>query len=147
MLFRSVNNDVATSSVEVRETSRTTSRLGVNLQIAKRWYHAGLRFGLFESTGGVAADFYLFRDRFRASVEAFEWRGQGNSVRRIAHLKAYASILFFEHVYTMIGIDDPTRLDPATNRVNAAQNYFVGAGVSFNDQDLKALFGAAALAK
>ena len=46
----------------------------------------------------------------------------------------------------MVGIDDPLRLDPATGDVDDELNYFVGAGISFNDDDLRALFGLAALA-
>ena len=145
-----IDGDNSDQKVRVRETTRNTPALGINLQIAKRWYAGAIRFGLFESTGGVAADLYLFSDRFRWSVEAFEWKSRANEVRKVAHLKSYASILFFNHVYAMVGVDDPTRLDPADPNgklVNKELNVFVGAGVNFTDHDLKALFGAAALAK
>lgn len=142
-----IDGDASDQKTRIKETTRRQNQLAINLQIAKRWYNAAVRFGLFESSGGFAADYYLFRDRFRMTAEAFEWKGKGNDTRRVAHLKAYASVLFFNHLYTMAGIDDPTRLDPATGKVDQEKNYFIGAGVSFNDQDLKALFGAAALAK
>lgn len=32
-------------------------------QIAKRYYDLGLRGGIFESTGGIGADYYFFDDR------------------------------------------------------------------------------------
>lgn len=142
-----IDGDASDSTTRVKETIKRQSQLAINLQIAKRWYNAAFRFGLFESSGGMAADYYLFGDRFRFSAEAFQWKGKGNDTRRVAHLKAYASVLFFNHVYAMVGIDDPTRLDTATGKVDPDKNYFIGAGVSFNDQDLKALFGAAALSR
>ena len=57
------------------------------------------------------------------------------------------SIEEMETVLQSIGLDDPTRLDPATGGTNKQLNYFVGAGVNFTDQDIKSLFGLATLAK
>jgi phospholipid/cholesterol/gamma-HCH transport system substrate-binding protein len=124
---------------------RETARLRANLQIAQRWYFAQVRFGLFESAGGFGADFFALRDRLKLSFEAFDWKLTANDVRRVSHLKAYASILFFNHIYVMIGVDDPTRFDIETGKERGAQNYFAGAGFNFDDNDLKAVFGSAAL--
>jgi phospholipid/cholesterol/gamma-HCH transport system substrate-binding protein len=117
-----------------------------NLQVAKRWYNLAARVGLFETTGGFAGDYYLFRDRLRLTFEAFDWDTRDKTIRRTAHLKAYASVLFYNHIYILGGVDDPTRTDPDTGKANKEINYFVGAGLTFNDQDLKAIFGTAALA-
>jgi len=135
------------AKVRTRETTRTSKQLAFNLQFAKRWYNVALRFGLFESTGGFGGDIYFFRDRMRMAVEAFDWKSRDNAQRRVAHLKAYASVLFFNHISAMAGVDDITRLDQNTGKPLATPNYFVGAGLSFNDQDIKALFGAAAFAR
>jgi phospholipid/cholesterol/gamma-HCH transport system substrate-binding protein len=133
-----------TSSREIREIKEKAIKF--NLQFAKRWGLMGLRFGLFESTGGFGTDFYLFADRLRFTFEAFDWKSKQNEIRRVAHLKAYVSILFFDHLYLMAGVDDPTkyarRSDPSKLRKDST---FFGAGVTFNDEDLKALFGAAAV--
>jgi hypothetical protein len=67
-------------------------------------------------------------------------------MRRNAHLKAYASVLFYNHLYAMAGVDDPTRTDPETGKVDKKVNFFAGGGLTFTDQDLKAIFGTAALA-
>jgi len=82
----------------------------------------------------------------RLTAEVFHIDADNTEHRRTAHLRAYARILFFDHVYMMLGVDDPTRIDPATQRVAKDTNYFVGAGITFDDDDLKAIFGAAALA-
>ncbi|MFW7377641.1 MAG: MlaD family protein [Oligoflexus sp.] len=142
-----IATDPVTNETRIRERIRDEKSLRFNLQVAKRWNWIGARMGLFESKGGVAADVYMFRSRLRLSVEAFDFAGQNDDdVRRTAHLKVYASALFFNHIFTIIGIDDPTRIDPATGRVNKELNAYVGAGLNFTDQDLKSLFGIAAVA-
>ena len=128
-------------------TRRERDSIRFNLQIARKWYWAGVRFGLFESTGGLASDFYLLKDRLRFSLEAFDFAEKGSTIRKVAHLKTYVSALFYEHIYAMVGLDDPTRLDPDTGRTNKKPNYFMGVGVNFTDQDIKSLFGLATLAK
>jgi phospholipid/cholesterol/gamma-HCH transport system substrate-binding protein len=129
-----------------RITTSTKKALRFNIQFAKRWYAVALRVGMFESTGGLAADFYLWRDRIKFTMEAFDWRSKENEFRRVAHLKAYASVLFFNHIYMMAGIDDPTKYETRGDPTKLQKpNYFMGAGLTFNDQDLKALFGAAAI--
>ncbi len=140
-----VDDDPTTT--QTREIIQDRKSLRYNLQFAKRFGIAGLRFGLFESTGGFAADFYLFRDRLKVSAEAFDWKTKDNEFRRVAHLKAYASALFFNHVSAIVGVDDLTRLDPVTRIENKKPKYYFGAGLSFNDNDLRTLFGAAALAR
>lgn len=130
-----------------KETIRTENAIRFNLQFAKRWYNIAARFGLFESTGGLASDLYLFSDRVRFSVEAFDWKSKDNAIRRVAHMKAYTSVTFFNHLYAIGGVDDITKLETGTGKQDPKTNYFLGAGLSFNDQDLKAVFGAAALAK
>lgn len=137
------NGDNQTRTIESIEDKRA---LRFNLQFAKRWKWLGARMGLFESTGGVAADFFFLRDRLRLTVEAFEFAGEDDRERRAAHLKAYASVLFFDHLVAMAGIDDPTRLDPRTGQRDKDPNFFFGAGLTFNDQDLKAFFGLATVA-
>jgi phospholipid/cholesterol/gamma-HCH transport system substrate-binding protein len=133
-------------TVSTNETIRREKALRFNLQVAKRWHFFTARFGLFESSGGIASDVHLFDDVVRLTVEAFDWDTQDKAVRRNAHLKAYASVLFYNHVYVMGGVDDPTRTDPETGKVTKKVNWFAGAGLTFTDQDLKAIFGTAALA-
>ncbi len=127
-----------------KESIKKEGALRYNVQFGKRWYFAALRFGLFESSGGAATDLYLFRDRFRFSFEAFNFKSTDNPARRTAHFKSYASILFFNHVYALAGVDDITRLNKNTGKIDTP-NYIYGAGLSFNDDDIKALVGAAAL--
>ncbi|MCX6119968.1 MAG: MlaD family protein [Proteobacteria bacterium] len=133
---------------KTRERVSERKALKINLQMAKRWYFFTARIGLFDSTGGVATDMHFFSDKLQLSLEAFDWKTYKNEWRRVARLKTYASILFFNHIYAMVGADDLTRhRNPMTYERQKGPVAFGGMGLTFNDQDLKSLFGAAALAK
>ncbi|MEZ4743019.1 MAG: MlaD family protein [Bdellovibrionota bacterium] len=141
-----------TEDANTENTTTTTSMskaLKFNLQFAKRWYFTQVRFGLFESTGGLATDFFGLNDKLRLTLEAYDWDNDF-TIRRTAHFKAYLSILFFNHIYAMVGVDDPSKKvdDPTDENFGKSRgldNYFIGAGLRFKDDDLKAIFGTAAL--
>mgnify|MGYP001202911302 CR=1 FL=1 len=144
-----LSRDTLTTTLEdgtVREKIKEEKAIRFNAQIGRRWHWAAVRFGLFESSGGIGGDFYAFSDSFRLTMEAFDFAGQDSEFRSFAHLKAYVSALFYNHIYAIVGVDDPTRKDAVTGEADENLNYFFGAGVSFNDDDLRALFGLAAIA-
>lgn len=128
------------------ETSSEDKALRFNVQFAKRWYNLTMRFGLFESKGGVASDVHLFDNRLSLTVEAFDWNSGEATSRHLAHFKAYAKILLLDHITMIAGIDDPLRIDQATSRIREDINYFFSAGFTFNDNDLKGFLGTSALA-
>lgn len=141
-----VDDDKNGTVTRQKEYIKERKAIRFDAQIARRWHWAAIRFGLFESTGGIAGDFYALDDRLRFTVEAFDFAGSDEEFRTFAHLKAYASALFYNHIYAIVGIDDPTEKDPDTGERKKKLNYFLGAGVKFNDDDLRAIFGLAAVA-
>jgi len=130
-----------------RTSTLAYDRLRFNIQVAQRWHAAQLRFGLFESSGGLAADVFALRDRVSLSVEGSEFKFTKNDVRRAAHLKTYLNVLFTNHIYAMIGYNDPTRFNVETGEELGQDALFGGAGFNFDDNDLKAVFGTAALVR
>lgn len=116
--------------------------LRINAQFSKRFSLLGVRVGIFESYPGLAADAYLFKDRFVASVEAFNFTdAETNNARQgpggYARLKAYGNINFSNNFYFTGGVDNLGR-DPGPIP-------FVGAGLKFTDEDFKAIIGAASI--
>jgi phospholipid/cholesterol/gamma-HCH transport system substrate-binding protein len=101
--------------------------LKFSAQIAKRYYDIAFRGGLFESTGGLAIDYYFFDDRLTFSMEAFDFDPDRN-----AHLKFKADFTPFQHIYLIAGYDDFI-----SNQ--GKESFFVGAGISFSDEDIKSL--------
>jgi len=117
------NGITTTEHIEKNEKNE----IKFSAQIAKRYYDLGLRGGIFESTGGFAFDYYLFKDRLTFSLEAFDFDSDSN-----AHLKFKADFTPFKHLYITSGFDDFI-----SNEGN--ESFFIGAGINFLDDDLKTL--------
>lgn len=121
--------------------------LRFNLQIGKRWRDLELRLGLFESTGGIAADYYLFKDRIKLGVEAYEWNISETSHfdnRKYAFFRTYLNINLLSNLYVIGGLNDFSKEDAWK-----AKKYplFIGAGFNFSDKDLKSILGISSLAR
>jgi len=119
--------DTTTNGTTTRTVENDKDALKFSAQIAKRYYDIGLRGGLFESTGGVGLDYYLFSDRLTFSLEAFDFDPDRN-----AHLKFKADYRPFKHIYITSGFDDFISDE-------GKESFFVGAGISFADDDIKSL--------
>ena len=99
----------------------------------KRFYWLGLRFGIIEGTGGVGANMYLLEDRLEVLIDLNRF---GEEERR-PRIKGLALLEVVPHIYLHGGSDD--FFNPGT------VDYFLGAGVRFNDDDLKTLFAVTPL--
>ena len=98
----------------------------INAQIAKRYYDFTVRAGIIESTGGAGADYYLFKDKAKLSLEAWDFNRSSTP-----HLKASASYDFFKHLFLVAGGDDLSSKE--------RRSFFAGGGIKFEDEDLKYL--------
>lgn len=106
------------------------NRISFSAQLAKRWDNLVLRGGLFESTGGVGVDYFLWDDRLQLLFEAFDFDKDDNP-----HLKAGAKLYFLRNFYASIGMDDFARAD--------RRSFYAGLGFYFTDEELKYLLTSA----
>jgi phospholipid/cholesterol/gamma-HCH transport system substrate-binding protein len=116
-----------------RETTvTTTDEFKFSAQLARGWQATPWmlvygRFGIMESSGGLGADLVLFEGReLEIKTDVFDFTANRNP-----RLRAYAAYEFFEYAYIMGGVDDVLNQD--------RRDYFIGLGLEFNDEDLKAL--------
>jgi phospholipid/cholesterol/gamma-HCH transport system substrate-binding protein len=100
------------------------NKISFSAQMAKRWDNLVLRGGLFESTGGVGLDYFLWDDRLQLLFETFDF-GRDDT----PHLKAGARLHFLENFYASIGLDDFAH--------NDRRSFYAGLGFHFTDEDLK----------
>lgn len=144
-----------TTTTVVDENGRTTTRqedipedVGLfryNLQIAQRFGFVAVRLGLFASSGGVATDWYAFNDRVVGTVEMSQFGGSPvpsdthYGTRGPFNLKAFANVFITPNLFITGGVDGMV--------INDNPFPFIGAGISISDDDIKGLFGVAALAK
>jgi phospholipid/cholesterol/gamma-HCH transport system substrate-binding protein len=140
------NNSQTGTSSETKVT--LTEQLRFTLQFGKRVGLSpntaiGGRFGIKESTGGIAGDLYLFRDRLLLSIDIFD--AKANRYPRIKATAQYA--VWQRNLFMIAGVDDLANYTRSTGG-GALFDYFVGAQLVFNDEDLRALllFGGGAAA-
>jgi phospholipid/cholesterol/gamma-HCH transport system substrate-binding protein len=91
------------------------------------WLGITGRFGLIESSGGIGMNLILLQNRsLEVNADLFDFGEDVNP-----RLRTFATWNFFSFAYIAGGLDDimnPRRRD-----------YFIGAGIRFDDEDLKAI--------
>lgn len=118
---------------KVEQVTRKKNDILFGLQFGKRFDRLAFRVGLFESSFGVACDFYvpLQTDKVHwiTSLEAFDFQGNNRLDDDRPHIKWINKAFFMKTFYTSFGIDD------IYSRGSASP--FWGGGIRFGDDDLK----------
>ena len=118
-------------------------------QFAKRFSWFTLRYGLKESTGGIGADFdWTFGGRnLRLSADVFD-----ATFDDYPRVKLAAAFEIIRHLYVLGGVDELLNTPETLNIIKGTsgvpiqfdefhygRDYFLGAMLRFNDEDLAAL--------
>jgi phospholipid/cholesterol/gamma-HCH transport system substrate-binding protein len=127
------SDDPSKPVVTRTEEVKVTDDFKFSFMFAKRVSFATFRFGIKENTGGLGLDLAFFRDRLMLSTDIFDF--QANVFPR---LKLSASWMFYPRLYLVAGTDDVLNARARTG-AGGGRDYFVGAMLMFNDQDLKSL--------
>jgi phospholipid/cholesterol/gamma-HCH transport system substrate-binding protein len=145
--FREASTTVTNSSERgfVSETTvKTSEKLRISFQFGKRLGAIAGRFGIKESTGGVGTDVFLFDDRLTLSADLFDTR---SNVR--PRLTGRGSLAVYKrNVFLTGGVDDVMNYTRVPGLGGQFFDWFFGAHLVFNDEDLKSLlfFGGGAAA-
>ncbi|RLB53689.1 MAG: MCE family protein [Deltaproteobacteria bacterium] len=116
-------DDEPASYTETRITTNDDFRF--SLQFAKRIAFATFRFGVIESTGGIGADIHLFDDDLEMNIDIFAFGD--NTFPRLRARIAYEIV---SRLWILGGVDDA---------INETADFFLGAQLRFNDEDLKSI--------
>jgi phospholipid/cholesterol/gamma-HCH transport system substrate-binding protein len=122
-------------------TTTTTEQLKFTLQFGKTYGIVSGRFGIKESTGGVGLDVHLLRDHLLLSVDVFDTK-----FNRYPRVQGRASVAIWErNLYVVGGVDDIIN-NRTSEGSGGGFDWFLGAQLVFNDEDLKSLllFGGGA---
>ena len=125
----------ATTRTENIEIENKTT---LNAQLGFVFSDLRLRGGLFESTGGAAVDYDLFQRKLRLSLEAFDF---SRPEEVDPHLRLLGRFFVFDRWYVVGGYDDFLLRDLDRDSL------FLGAGVTWTDEDLKYLLGSVPLGR
>jgi phospholipid/cholesterol/gamma-HCH transport system substrate-binding protein len=139
--YNSVITETATTLNQATGSSVTTTtvrsineqRLAISAMFGKRWGDLIGRVGLIESSGGVGVDYLLFQDRLKLSLNIYGWTRP--TVDAFPRTKIWFDWRFIPNLYVTGGMEN---LLNAYN-YGSGRDFFIGAGVYFNDQDLRAL--------
>jgi len=125
------------------DTITTERVLKFSVYIAKRYGPISGRFGILENTGGAGIKLHLANDSLTLSADAWEF---ANPLKDRPRLKLYADYRFLNHLLLSFGADDVLNrplVDPEhSTRIVSGRDFFIGAGVFFNDDDIKMLIAA-----
>jgi phospholipid/cholesterol/gamma-HCH transport system substrate-binding protein len=144
--YRTASSTVHYGSDDVYSAQEvtTTEKLRFSFMFGKRWGAFQGRFGIKESTGGVGGDLFLFDDRLSLSADIYDTRS--NQYPRFT-ARAYLA-LYKKYLYLVGGVDDVFNRTRTQGYAGGYFDWFMGASLVFNDQDLKSLllFGGAGAA-
>lgn len=128
---QSVSTSTPPGTTVISETYE--DRLRFTILYAKRWANVALRLGIMESKGGLGGDLFVFNDRLKFSVDAWNFSSKEPNNTN-AHLKGTVTYHLGKTLFLNAGYDN------ALNEERASP--FAGIGIRFDDEDLKYLLGS-----
>jgi len=143
-----VNQSTGTSVTTVTARSINEQRLAISAEFGKRWGPLVLRIGIIESSGGFGGDLLLLEDRLQISLNVYQFTRP--TVDTWPRAKLWVNWFPIRNVYLTAGTDDllnawTTGRYPFGPQFSFGRDVFIGAGLSFTDNDLKTLlFGGGA---
>jgi phospholipid/cholesterol/gamma-HCH transport system substrate-binding protein len=145
--FRKQTSRIVDSSERgtVSETTvETSEQLRITAQFGKCFGPVCGRFGLKESTGGLGLDLHLLNEWLTLSADIFDTRS--NAYPRVQG-RAIVNV-YKRHVALIAGVDDILNYTQTRSGAGGFFDWFFGAQLQFNDEDLKSLmlFGGSAIA-
>jgi phospholipid/cholesterol/gamma-HCH transport system substrate-binding protein len=132
------------ANVSSKETRKTVSgvttvteedvikkKIEFTAQFAKRFGDTAVRIGLTENSFGLGGDYFFNNDKGRVTVDAWDF-SKDEKYSKNPHVKAGVEYFVFKNLFLSAGAD---------NIFNKKwRGGYIGAGVSFEDEDFKYLF-------
>ncbi|MBK8173647.1 MAG: MCE family protein [Sandaracinaceae bacterium] len=116
---------VGTPEVRQVRTVRTRDAFRFSLGFAKRVGFATFRFGIMESTGGIGIDLHFLNDNIEITNDVFAIGEQA-----YPRMRTRLAVEIVTRLWILGGIDD---------YFNSSRDFFLGAALRFNDEDLKSI--------
>jgi phospholipid/cholesterol/gamma-HCH transport system substrate-binding protein len=112
-------------AVQQVNTVTTRDAFRFSLGLAKRIEFATFRFGVIESTGGVGLDLHFFDDDLEVTNDVFAF-----GERAYPRMRTNIAFQIISRLWILGGVDD---------YLNSSRDFYLGAALRFNDEDLKAI--------
>ncbi len=120
---------------DIKPSVHEEGKTYISGQYGKRFGDILMRAGVIESTGGIGVDYFANNNRFKASLDLFDFNAVNDVRGENLHAKVMLRYRFLKHLEVYGGWD---------NFMNSqSQNIFFGVGIKFIDNNLKYLLGSA----
>ena len=127
-----VTTTTTTTNGSTVKEEKAEKKIEFTAQFAKRFQDLALRIGLTENTLGVGADYFFLKDKAKLTADVWDFAKDEEGSKQ-PHVKVGVDYYIFKHIFLSAGGD---------NILNKKRRgAYVGAGVRFEDEDLKYLFG------
>lgn len=124
-----------TADSYLEETISVSDRIGISAQIGYRILpNTIVRAGVIESSGGVGVDYSIKLGK-RPMTLVFEAYDFNREFDEDMHLKFESRYFISPHIFVTAGWDDPL--------VSEKSSFLLGAGITWNDDDVKYSLGLA----
>ena len=150
--FQQINPPVAGYQAAAQSITTTSRSLKFSAEYAKSYAPATFRLGIIESTAGGGVDLNFWERHVQATADLFDF---ADYFQPFPRLRTYLTFRFLDHLEIRAGGDDI--LNPAATRnvvdplargyTLGGRELFLGGGLYFNDEDLKAILAAAPIPK
>ena len=133
------NPSTGASTTTITKQTKYERDFLISAQVGWNLDDTAVRVGLFDSTGGIGAD-YRYNNRLRVTGEAFDF---GGSRADNPHLRVFGEYILRKEqprtpqIFLTSGVDNPLN-DTA---------FIVGGGIRWRDEDLKYLLGSLPIGK
>ncbi|MBI4690272.1 MAG: MCE family protein [Nitrospirae bacterium] len=129
---RVTTTTTTTDGVTVTE-EKVEKKIEVTAHFAKRYKDAALRIGFTENTFGAGGDYFFLSDKGKLSVDVWDFSRDEEGAKN-PHAKVGIDYFIFKNIFLSAGAD---------NILNKKwRGAYAGAGLRFEDEDLKYIFGS-----
>jgi phospholipid/cholesterol/gamma-HCH transport system substrate-binding protein len=145
--FVQTNPAVPGYTVPAQAIITTKREYKFSAEFARVFDPATFRIGIIESTAGGGVDLDIWRKNLTFTAEVFDF---ADTVQPYPRLRSYLAMNFLNHFMVRAGMDDMLNAWATRNLVDpqargytlGGREFFLGAGIYFNDGDVKALVGS-----
>lgn len=136
-------------STEREVVRQYDNSIRISAMFAKRfWDFLVLRAGLIETSGGVGANLMFWEDRIELRTDVFNFSGPRDKVAgsdplyaewALPRWRTLLKVQPLPFLYLTAGVDDVLNFKARPSVQGYGLDYFFGAGLSFQDEDLRSI--------
>lgn len=130
---RTIETTTTTGGITtVKKEEEVEKKIEFTALFGRRFNNLAMRLGMIETTFGFGADYFMFNDKAKLTADIWDFSNDEAGGKN-PHLKVGIEYTIYKNLFLTVGGD---------NLLNKKRRgAYVGAGLKFEDEDFKYLFG------